>query len=394
MKRYFSPLDAAVDSLNSITQQQAAWARRLDQRHQSLLQRVRDELIDYKEDMPLMHMLLHSFDRISDVRERLNVVDDFKEILADVLKRKGKTEDEIKDILNDYAALRHYVDFIDDLVRDDKIKEIYNQHIYSSESSLNLDAKLYYFILENNHYSEEFLWLAQTLYYYAHYQEEIVLDAVEVPIYTYKFKDKMIHPAPFFCLSLLEAARFRRRVLEGIDEPFSVKDFPLEIRNACFDSYIQHETEQRLKALKTNFDRPLEPTTEEAQMEFLKDELLVYDEAKNDPEISEDVLRMTELFVAYLKNEIGIEEESHKREQYCIYSVPNAPITRDEIEAELVRVASLGNVQRFVKRLLVFNKNGYLDFMEDTPREIYEYMKERYNLNCTDDHFIRCFRQE
>ena len=393
MKRYFSPLDAAVDSLNSITQQQAAWARRLDERHQRALKMVHDELMDYNDEEPLMHMLLHNFDRIFDVRERLNAIDDFKEILADYLKKKGKTEDEIKEVLNDYAALRHYVDFIDDLLRDDKIKDIYNQHNYSS-NILNLDAKLYYFVLENERFSEEFVWLAQALYYYAHYQDEITLDATDLPLYAYRFKDKMIHPAPFFCLSLLEAARFRRRVIEGVDEPSSVNDFPLELRNACFDVYIQHQTEQKLKTLKTNFNRPLAPTTEEAQQELLDDELLVYNEAKNDPELSEDVKRMTELFIAYLKNEIGVEDTtSAKSQPYCTYISPNAPKPREEIEADIV-MASKRSAQRFANRLLAMNRLEYLDFLGDTPKEVFDYLKERYDLPYSAENFIRYFKPE
>ena len=77
MKHYFSHIDAAIDSLTTISQQQAAWARRLDERHQSLLKMLHDALFDFEDEEPLMHMLLHNFNRITDVRERLNVIDDF-----------------------------------------------------------------------------------------------------------------------------------------------------------------------------------------------------------------------------------------------------------------------------------------------------------------------------
>lgn len=394
MKHYFSHIDAAIDSLNTISQQQAAWARRLDERHQSLLKMLHDALFDFEDEEPLMHMLLHNFNRITDVRERLNVIDDFKDTFHDYLKKKGYSEEETKEYMNHYAALRHYIDFIDDLLRDEKIKEIYYQHTHSSATTLKLDANLYYFVLENNRFSEEFVWLAQAIYYYAHYQEEITLDATDLPIYTYRFKDKMIHPAPFFCLSLLEAARFRRRVLEGIDEPFSVKDFPLELRNACFDIYIRHQTEEKMKSLKKNFDRPLEVTMEEAQSEFLDDELLVYNTAKNDPDLNEDVVRMTELFIAYLKNEMGIDDLSAaKKQPYCTYIVPNAPKSRDEIEAD-VEMASKRSAQRFANRLLVLERLGYMNFMGDSPKEIFEYLKERYNLPYSADNFIRYFKPE
>ena len=81
--------------------------------------------------------------------KKFNVIDDFKDTFHDYLKKKGYSEEETKEYMNHYAALRHYIDFIDDLLRDEKIKEIYYQHTHSSATTLKLDANLYYFVLEN-----------------------------------------------------------------------------------------------------------------------------------------------------------------------------------------------------------------------------------------------------
>lgn len=110
--------------------------------------------------------------------------------------------------------------------------------------------------------------------------------------------------------------------------------------------------------------------------------------------IRKELFEEIEPYLQSWKTKVGDTKKKQKRQTYCIYIVPDAPLSRDEIEAELVRVAALGNVQRFVKRLMTYERLGYLDFLDDDPRDIYEYMKERYNLDCTDDHFIRCFRTE
>lgn len=392
---YYDPTQYSyLDSLSALNHSNRALYRKFDTKFQSLLNDVYMDVVDdIGKDDQFMHVLLHRLAYIQDIQTRIDITEDLEEKIKDTLIKKGKSEEEISQTINKLCALKHYINKIYDILRDDKIKEIYKEN-NTEDNSLILDTKLYYILLDGKILFEEFLWFSQTIYHYTYEQDNTAIEAEYLPIYTNLCKDKVVTPINFFCLSLLDAARFRKRVLKGIDEPFSVKDFPLELRNFCFDQYIKHETEKRLAELKKDYDRPLEATWEEAQMELLTDEQVVFNQAKNDPMMSADIVRMSELFIAYLKNEMEIDDvPSAKQQQYCTYSVPDAPKTRDEIEEDIVR-ASKRSAQRFTHFLEVYEQKGYLDFRGDLPREIFEYLLERYDLTYSADNFIRFFRSE
>ena len=393
--RYHDPYyDPTIGALSTISHQSMAFVRKFDAKYQAQLNEVYAQIIGYiGDDEQCMHNLLYRLSYIPDIQTREGIAEDLEEKIREVLTQKRKSEEEISQTIKKLDALKHYISQIDDFLRNDTVKEIYQKN-NTKDNSFQLDARVYYVLLETKKSYEEFLWFSQTLYHYAHEQDDVTIEAENLPIYTKLFKDKIVAPIPFFCLSLLEAARFRERVLHNIDEPVSVKNFPLELRNFCFDKYIQYETERRLAELKKEYDRPLEATWYEAQMELLTDEQVVINQAKNDHEMSADVVRMSELFIAYLKNEMEIDDvPSAKQQQYCTYIVPDALKTRDEIEADIIR-ASKRSAQRFTHFLNVYEQKGYLDFRGDLPREIFEYLLERYDLAYSADNFIRFFRSE
>ena len=80
------------------------------------------------------------------------------------------------------------------------------------------------------------------------------------------------------------------------------------------------------------------------------------------------------------------------KQKYCTYIVPNAGKTRDEIEADLER-ASKKSAKTFVNLLLSYEREGYLDFREESTPDIFEYLKKRYNLTYTSGNFARYFNQ-
>ena len=112
-----------------------------------------------------------------------------------------------------------------------------------------------------------------------------------------------------------------------------------------------------------------------------------------------DILRMAELFLTYLQDNMNLLQNSQLVNitnnvtafPYCTYIVTDTDKTRDEIEADIVRAAKK-SAQTFANLLTNYKLKGFLDFRGETPKEIYEYMKERYNLTYSAANFTRYFK--
>ena len=81
---------------------------------------------------------------------------------------------------------------------------------------------------------------------------------------------------------------------------------------------------------------------------------------------------------------------SKKKQKYCTYIVPDAGKTRDEIEADLLR-ASQKSARTFANLLMAYRRDGYLDFRNEAPADIFEYLRERYELTYSAGNFTRYF---
>ena len=77
-------------------------------------------------------------------------------------------------------------------------------------------------------------------------------------------------------------------------------------------------------------------------------------------------------------------------QKYCTYIVQNDFKSADDIEADLVR-ASKKEAKTFINLLLAYERQGYLDFRGEDAGDIYEYLKERYNLSYSRGQFVRNF---
>lgn len=75
-------------------------------------------------------------------------------------------------------------------------------------------------------------------------------------------------------------------------------------------------------------------------------------------------------------------------EDFCTYIVPNAPKSREEIEADLIR-ESQKTAAKFREFLHNYRINGYLDFRHETPSQIYDTLNNRYNLPYDKGNFTR-----
>ena len=187
--------------------------------------------------------------------------------------------------------------------------------------------------------------------------------------------------------------------------------FPVTLRNACFDIYIRLRAQQIKKDILQEETLLKVPTPEELLQILVNEELenvQMYTEKHNGKIVeysfleipTEYLLKWANLFIEYLQDMIAnhrpipTKHEPKKllpRMPYCTYIVPNAPKTRDEIEADIVR-ASKKSAQTFANLLTRYREKGYLDFRGESPHEVYEYMKERYLFDYTEGNFSRYFK--
>ena len=88
--------------------------------------------------------------------------------------------------------------------------------------------------------------------------------------------------------------------------PVPVKDFPISLRNYCFDQYISTCAYDDLKVLLKDNDRLNAPDMEDAKRELLKNEVKAFRQAAEN-KADDNVMRMAEYFIRYLRQNMGFE---------------------------------------------------------------------------------------
>lgn len=211
-----------------------------------------------------------------------------------------------------------------------------------------------------------------------------------------------------FCMGLYYAEEERQGLLSGNDDDYdynrSIDAQPIDYRYKCYDLFINHCVKVRQKEyLKTH---PLDQTKSIYYAEILKDLQTEYHYQfkkrhfkLDDPFEYEYHKARVEELVSYMKSlyekeadQNGNVQPSKRKQKFCTYIVPNAGKSREEIEADLQEV-SQKSAQRFVRLLLNFEKQGFLDFRGDSSSEVYEYLKERYKLKYSLGNFSRYFNK-
>jgi hypothetical protein len=361
----------------------------------ALLEKTYQVIITNRDARPFFLVAYDALSEITGYNKRLNVAYQLKDRLLNYLKSRYMEGEELDKQSDEFESLIHYLQMLDHSCSHcENIYKLYRDN--PNVPTQKIDAIVYYHFLQYNDHKDEFLWLSQAKFHFAHIEKDESVNRLYLPLYVHLFKDKYVaSPAINFCQSLLETQQYIQQILKGDKcEPVTVKSFPIELRNYCFDQYIENKADEALKILSEDNDRPDPATTYEAKMELLSVEESVFDDSADDPDTNPEAVHMAQYLMDRLKDDLGIVDTSSAKSQpYCTYISPNAPKPREEIEADIV-MASKRSAQRFANRLLAMNRLGYLDFLGDTPKEVFDYLHQRYDLPYSAENFVRYFRSE
>lgn len=231
----------------------------------------------------------------------------------------------------------------------------------------------------------------------------------------YQFIDKLLTDNITEFITYMYCAEKYHQYLTGdyeemSDMPTSIS-IPVSLRNACFDIYIRMRA-QDIESAKSKDDTILKMPSATELLSILCEKetynIQLFNDTHKEANIecnfelipTNEILKLSNLFLEYLQDmivnhmPIPSKQEPKKslpRMPYCTYIVPNAPKTRDEIEADIVR-ASRKSAQVFANLLTKYKEHGYLDFRGEGPSEVYEYMKERYSFDYSEGNFTRYFK--
>lgn len=312
------------------------------------------------------------------------------------------------------CSLRHYFHLVNYIIPYyDEAGIIYKENI--DKEQFEVEALIYFKFIDKIDKIDEYLAYSQAHYSLITNKSRYPFVPQHAPIIASLFIEQIIPQDIIgFCQSLYMAEFTRQRYLNGWKpSPITTIDtFPLDLRNNCFDTYIRLRTNSVMKELMHDNNRLYRPTHLECMSILLEEDLQAYNRLKGIEQFkgshaysemwkpgTPDILRMAELFLTYLQDRISQHHISQSADTtnnnlvfpYCTYIVTDADKTRDEIEADIVR-ASKKSAQTFANLLTNYKSKGFLDFRGETPKEIYEYLKERYNLTYSAANFTRYFK--
>lgn len=84
------------------------------------------------------------------------------------------------------------------------------------------------------------------------------------------------------------------------------------------------------------------------------------------------------------------QPDTPRQPDLCTYIAPDSPRPREEVEADIVRTAA-GSASVFANCLLRLERQGCLDFGNDTVKTIFTYLKERYRIGYSYANFSAVF---
>lgn len=361
----------------------------------ALLEKTYQVIITNHDSRPFFLVAYDALSEIVGYNKRLNVAYQLKDRLLEYLKSRYVEKEELEKQSREFESLIHYLQMLDQSgSNSDGVNKLYCEN--PNFPAQKIDAIIYYHSLQYSNYQDEFLRFSQAQFHFAHVEKDENANRLYLPLYVYLFKDTYVaYPAINFCLSLLEAEQYIHQILKGDKySPSTVKSFPIELRNYCFDQYVEDKADETLKILSEDNDRQDPATKYDAKMKLLCVEETVFNESADGPDMNPEAVRMAQYLIDRLKDDLGIEDSlSAKSQPYCTYISPDAPKPREEIEADIV-MASKRSAQRFVNRLLAMYRHGYLDFLGDTPKEVFDYLQNRYDLPYSAEHFVRYFKIE
>ena len=226
-----------------------------------------------------------------------------------------------------------------------------------------------------------------------------------------KYSGKIVTNSGFdFCRGLYYAEGAREWLISGegnnYQEMPTLDTHDIEFINQCYDLFVKYQIE-RIRKKYTISEQRLKKESEYYE-ELLKN-LKKENSKDNREQLGNGMISLkayNSLFarlrdlILYVTQRIKEEKTKEEMQQlkskkpkqkYCTYIVPNAEKSRDEIEEDLIR-ASQKSANTFVRLLISYEENGYLDFRDEAPADIFEYLKDRYNLKYSLGNFTRYFK--
>lgn len=274
----------------------------------ALLERIYQAVIERREDSkPFMVVAYDVLSNLVEYYRRANVAFELKKKILGYLERRYVEQEELKEQAKEFDSLIHFLEMIDSVRSDSaEIEQLYKEN--TNIPVQRKDLVVYFNVLRRKDYHDEFLWFSQLHYYYGRKTEKQIEPEL-YPLYAYTFKNKIIaSPAINFCISLLEGQTYINKVFnKGEDCPIvSVTDFNVNLRNYCFDEYIDIKGEEERKLLLKDNARDEEPTFYDGELELLKKEVQSYNAAE-EQHLDAEVLQMTVFFIKRLRKSLGFE---------------------------------------------------------------------------------------
>lgn len=400
-------LDQIIDAINNgkVNAKQVDWENLVLDSYQAT---------QAKTPIPFIVFLAGLLSEIHVRDWRIEALNRISENLDSYLANVCNDKETIDRFAKECGSLRHYfrtVNYIIPYYDDAGI--IYNEN--KDKEQFEVEAFIYLKFLERLDNISEYLAYTQAHYDLITNKSKYPFLPQQAPILASLYFGIIIPEDIIgFCQSLYMAEFTRQRYLNGWKpSPITTIDtFPLDLRNNCFDAYIKLRTNSKMSELMQDNNRLYRPTELECMNILLEDEWQAYNRLKGIENFKSslayseiwkpgtpDILRMAELFLTYLQDNMNLLQNSQLVNitnnvtafPYCTYIVTDTDKTRDEIEADIVRAAKK-SAQTFANLLTNYKLKGFLDFRGETPKEIYEYMKERYNLTYSAANFTRYFK--
>lgn len=310
-----------------------------------------------QEPLPFI-LFLHALITPIHIRDyRVDILYTIEEHLDEYLQGQNASPKELKRLKEECRLLASYLRYVNYLIPYyDEAGRIYAQN--RNKDQMEVEAYIYYTMLCQPKEIKEYFALSQTLYTFMTRKTIVPVKPLTMPVYTAFFKDKIITQDIIeFCNALLITEHWRRRYLAQQPIPLvTVRDFPLALRNACFEEYIRFRLKEINNELLEDNDRLYPPTEQDCRKELYEREEQAYNQLagiaqfKGSQAYSEiwrpttpDVLRMAELFLAYLKGK-GQERTVINRPDRHIFVKGNY-IEHQEIGTQIIGAGKIDIIQ-------------------------------------------------
>lgn len=223
-----------------------------------------------------------------------------------------------------------------------------------------IEAVIYFNCL-NRLDADEYLAYVQAHYEYIKQSNSDLFYPHYAPTHSFLYYNRLILPNAIELSKAILMAENTRFTFLSKEKPSSfvtIQNVDLDARNRCFDKYIQTKANELMKVQIQNNDRLYRPTETEILKQLLNEEEPIYDRLKGMRNFkgssayealwkpgTEDVLKMTKWFIAYLNDKIKstsieqpvVAQESRQPEEAEIFAYIHYSITDKDKQIKITK---------------------------------------------------------